>query len=110
MNRWRKPGDEMITNVPAMAYVSYGNRANMYEQSTALVEKGDHIRLNDLKLNYAVRPGLLKKLRMSQLSFFVMAYKLNVVLWKANKVDIDPFHINIMKTPKSYAAGINLAF
>ncbi len=58
-NRWVMPGDEKVTDVPAIASKRqyYENSAisyayNAYNYSTARVAKGDFIRLKDISLSY----------------------------------------------------------
>ncbi|PZR31433.1 MAG: SusC/RagA family TonB-linked outer membrane protein, partial [Azospira oryzae] len=46
--RWQEAGDEAHTNVPSMPVVANVNRDNVYLYSEALVEKGDHIRFQDI--------------------------------------------------------------
>ena len=52
VRRWQKPGDELITDVPSMQYPADGNRDYFYANSSALVEKGDHIRLQFITISY----------------------------------------------------------
>ncbi|SEN69445.1 TonB-linked outer membrane protein, SusC/RagA family [bacterium A37T11] len=104
--RWQKPGDEAFTQVPAWIYpVNYG-ADNFYTYSEILVEKGDHIRLQDVRLSYH-----LKKWQL-----FVYANNLGI-LWRANKHGIDPDYnalVNLgtvaLPTPRSYAVGLTTSF
>ncbi len=50
--RWQNPGDEKRTHVPSMPESSNANRDNFYAFSSALVEKADNIRLQDVSLSY----------------------------------------------------------
>lgn len=52
-NRWQKPGDELNTNIPSNRYESNSARDAFYLGSEVLVEKGDHIRLQYINLNYS---------------------------------------------------------
>lgn len=85
--RWQVPGDEDYTNVPSMVYPSNVSRAQFYQRSAVLVERGDHIRLQDIRLSYQSPfkdKGLFK-------SYEVFSYVNNIgVLWRANKHGIDP--------------------
>lgn len=83
--RWQKPGDESITDVPSLSYPSNQNRANFYRFSSALVEKGDQVRLQDIQLSYQLR---LNKW-LSQLQVYLYASNLGI-LWKANSQNLDP--------------------
>lgn len=54
-NHWQKPGDETRTNVPSMIYPADPNRDNFYNYSAAVIEKGDHIRLQDITAGYTIK-------------------------------------------------------
>ncbi len=89
--RWQKPGDELITSVPSMIYPNpSANRDQFYEFSEVTVEKGDHIRLEDIRLSY--RPGktVAGKGPFKQLQFYTYFGNLNALIWKANKAGLDP--------------------
>jgi TonB-linked SusC/RagA family outer membrane protein len=89
IKRWQKPGDENFTNVPSLIYPNSNvNRDNFYISSEPLVERGDHIRLQDIALSYSI-PGMKKKLPFKNLQ--VYTYMDNIgILWKANKAGLDP--------------------
>lgn len=88
-SRWQQSGDELHTNVPSLSYPANANRNLFYQYSEVLVEKGDHIRLQDVRLSYELPMNMLKKLKMSQLNIFAYANNLGI-LWRANKSGIDP--------------------
>lgn len=105
--RWQKPGDEKNTDVPAMAFPTNSLSESFYLYSDALIEKGDHIRLEDITASYTFeRLTFLPVQRIS-----INAYLSNLgVIWKANKTDIDPNHTYSLTPGKTYAIGINLTF
>lgn len=85
--RWQKPGDELISQVPSIVYPINASRNNFYTGSSVLIEKGDHIRLQDIRLSYLF--GSSARQRSFQLE--VYGYLNNIgLLWKANKKGIDP--------------------
>ncbi len=84
---WKKPGDELHTNVPKLSYPADLYAATLYTNSNVLVEKGDNIRLQDLRLAY--NPGKIKGLPFNKFTLFVYARNLGI-LWRANKRGIDP--------------------
>ncbi|MFD0767145.1 SusC/RagA family TonB-linked outer membrane protein [Mucilaginibacter lutimaris] len=98
--RWQQPGDEAHTVVPALPLVTDLQRDLFYRYSSALVEKGDHIRLQDLRLAWTVRKGL---------QVYVYAANLGI-LWRANHSHTDPDAINSYSTPRTVAGGIRLNF
>lgn len=88
-DRWQAPGDEVRTDVPVMTYPAEIAADQYYRNSEVLVNKGDHIRLQDINLSYALTPNVLRKIHLKDLRVF--AYINNVCLiWKANKGNIDP--------------------
>src|SRR5690606_35763566 len=52
--RWRQPGDELRTHVPSADYPLNAPRSSFYGNSAVLVERGDHIRIQDMNLSYQV--------------------------------------------------------
>lgn len=96
INRWQKPGDEANTNVPSFAYPINGNRDNFYKSSEAVVEKGDHIRLQDINLSYSLN---------KRFSFYAYISNLGVI-WKATSYKIDPDYGTPL--PKSYSLGVKI--
>ena len=111
-NRWQKEGDEGHTRVPRLQFPLNANRESFYQYTEDLIEKGDHIRLRDLRLAYHLLPktqmGGIKKVEV-----YFFASNLGI-LWRANKHHIDPDMIPnqslIFPTPGNYAAGLTLNF
>ncbi|NHA02503.1 SusC/RagA family TonB-linked outer membrane protein [Mucilaginibacter sp. HC2] len=102
-NRWQKPGDELTTNVPALIYPANTSRTNLYTYSNVLVEKGDNIRLQDIRLGYTVKSN--PRLPFKNLNFFV--YMNNIgILWRANKYHIDPDYPTGFPIPRTIAFGV----
>ncbi|MES2457895.1 MAG: SusC/RagA family TonB-linked outer membrane protein [Bacteroidota bacterium] len=87
--RWQKAGDEDKTNIPSILYPANSDRNTFYQSSQILIEKGDHIRLQDIRLEYGFPDAILQKLSLSRLNIF--AYANNVgIIWRENKLGIDP--------------------
>lgn len=94
VNRWKKPGDELKTNVPSMMYPGNTLRDLFYNRSEILIEKGDHIRLQDINLSYSFDNLTFLRGVVKSGNLFLYANNLGI-LWKANKHGIDPdFPIN----------------
>jgi TonB-linked SusC/RagA family outer membrane protein len=107
--RWQKPGDELITNVPSMPAI-LDNRNVFYSKSEILVEKGDHVRLQDIRLAYNLNKAKIKKLPFSSASIFIYANNLGI-LWRSNKKKIDPdFYSTNIPAPRSVAFGLTLNY
>lgn len=99
--RWRKPGDEAITNVPKVFYNGInpdtglaefsGNTAAMHRiwsQSDINYHKGDYIRIQDIIFGYKIPKKFMNKTSFSDLHLTLQAT--NPFLWTANNVDADP--------------------
>ncbi|MCL4640313.1 MAG: SusC/RagA family TonB-linked outer membrane protein [Olivibacter sp.] len=86
--RWQHPGDEASASVPSLVYPNNTNRQNFYARSAVLVEWGDHIRLQDIRLAYDFRPNVFASwIKALQ----VYTYLNNgPILWRANNVGMDP--------------------
>lgn len=84
--RWQKSGDEAHTNVPSFVYPSDPNRSTFYRFSQTLVEKADHLRIQDVRLSYTL-PDFKKG--PSEAQIYLYAANLGI-LWRANKYGIDP--------------------
>lgn len=105
-NRWKKPGDELRTSVPSLPAVM-DNRDNFYTYSSDLVERGDHIRLQDMRLSYNLNQSTLRILPFSNAQISVYASNLGI-LWRANKSGVDPEAIYSIPVPKSIAFSLNI--
>jgi TonB-linked SusC/RagA family outer membrane protein len=107
--RWQKPGDELITRVPALMYPDDSSQDHFYAYSEGTAEKGDHIRLNDIRLGYTLSNVGLKKIGLSAVDFYMYANNLGI-LWRANKRHIDPDARNGYPASKSISIGIKTGF
>lgn len=85
-NRWQKPGDERNTSIPSVVYPVNTPRASFYTASSVLVERADHIRLQDIRIAYLLNT---RNSRIAHLEFYGYINNLGL-LWKANKKGIDP--------------------
>lgn len=104
-SRWQHPGDELNTNVPSLPAASNVNRDNLYTLSDVLIEKGDHIRLQDLAFAYDLRnPRFTKLFKSVQFSLYLNNIGL---LWKAGDSKIDP-DFQIQLAPRTIAAGLKI--
>ena len=104
-NRWQKPGDELLTNVPVMLYPANNLADKYYLNSEALVNKGDHIRLQDVVLSYDFKNRGLKNIGIKNLKVFAVANNLGI-LWKSTKADLDPDFPNF-KPVRNFSLGLN---
>ena len=108
--RWRQPGDERQTQVPAMAneYIPYADAT--YRNAAVLVTKGDHIRLQDISITYRMPRKWIKKLSLESVRLYGYIHNLGV-LWKANGHNIDPdYRTSEYISPRTTALGIQIDF
>jgi TonB-linked SusC/RagA family outer membrane protein len=85
--RWLQPGDENITSIPSNPGGNNADRTTFYLFSSALIDKADHMRLQDIQISYALKnPGTHS---FSNTQFYVYANNLGI-LWKASKTSLDP--------------------
>src|SRR5690606_10461870 len=98
--RWQQPGDEQFTQVPSMPATNDRNRNALYRYGSALVKRGDHIRLQDVRLAYHYK----------RLQAYAYANHLGI-LWKTHGGPLDPDYPQADFTPvRTYAMGITLNF
>lgn len=107
--RWQKPGDELITDVPSLVYPNTVYRDYFYTYSEALVEKGDHIRLQDIQLSYEFDKDLCRKLSIDRLQIYVYLNNIGI-LWKANDAGIDPDYMVGLPNPRMISFGLKLNY
>lgn len=110
--RWQTPGDEEFTTVPSMIYPGNSNRDLFYANSEVNVEKGDHIRLNDIRLSYNFQNRNLPSwVPIKNCQLFAYANNLNVIIWKASKTNLNPdYASSIIPPQKSIALGLSIKF
>ncbi|SEN94101.1 TonB-linked outer membrane protein, SusC/RagA family [bacterium A37T11] len=108
--RWQKPGDENSTEVPALIFPANGSRDEFYNYSSALIEKGDQVRLQSIYLGYTLPKKCLNRWKIANFRIYGNINNLGI-LWKANKKGIDPDYGTFgIPTPKVYAIGLNANF
>ena len=106
--RWMQPGDELVTQVPSMPTSSSLPRDNMYRYSDLLVERGDHVRLQDIRLSYRLGSAEGRTYPFSNLEIYSYANNLGII-WKKSKDPVDPDYRELLP-PRSLAFGLNITF
>jgi TonB-linked SusC/RagA family outer membrane protein len=107
--RWMNPGDEKFTQVPSMpAPGTSSTRDFIYTNSDIQVEKGDHIRFQDINFSYDLLRSKYQWLPFNKVS--VYGYVNNIgILWRANKEKIDPDYVfQSYPASRTYSLGINI--
>jgi len=112
--RWQNPGDEKSTNVPSMTYPANSSRDEFYTYSQALIDKGDNIRLQDVRFSYEFNKEALSHLPFKKLQIYIYANNLGL-LWKANKDGLDPDFVGgyptaLYPNPRTVSFGLNASF
>lgn len=107
-NRWRVPGDEANTYVPSLPENANALRHLFYSNSAALIFKGDHIRLQDIRLSYQLDRS--SNLWMPFQRAEIYSYVNNVgLLWKASPDELDP-DFQTQAPLRSFAIGLRIDF
>lgn len=106
--RWQKPGDEMFTQIPSLPSTADLRRNTFFSNSGALIEKGDHIRLNDVRVSYSFSQASQPWLPFQSAQLYTYAHNLGI-LWKASDDALDP-DFQISKPLRSIAFGLQIDF
>lgn len=106
LDRWQSPGDEHTTNVPSFKYPLDSRRDMFYAQSEINVLKGNHIRLGYINLSYSI---LKMQHGFEQCSIYFNAANLGI-LWRANKLGIDPDYPGSIHPQKMFTVGVRARF
>ncbi|MCS3556792.1 MULTISPECIES: SusC/RagA family TonB-linked outer membrane protein [unclassified Sphingobacterium] len=108
-NRWQHIGDELTTTVPSFSYPGNQNRDNFYSYSSANVEKGELLRIQNVRLGYTVQDQkMLERLRLKRATLYVTANNLGL-LWSATKSGYDP-DFTYLPNARTINCGINILF
>ncbi|MBV4358891.1 SusC/RagA family TonB-linked outer membrane protein [Pinibacter aurantiacus] len=93
--RWKKPGDEKLTNTPAApTSISGLNIYDKYAQYADVnVESASIIRFRELLLNYTFPSAWMKKYPSSKLTLGVQIR--NLASYKFNKAGLDPEYLTL---------------
>ncbi len=113
--RWRQPGDEAFTNVPALSTANYQyNSISRYENSDVLVLSGSNIRLQQIDLGYNFPFKTLEHTPFKAVNLNASVRNLGLI-WRKNKDGIDPnyrtlnSYSNLPPSP-TYYLSLNVSF
>lgn len=122
INRWQFPGDEQITNIPAILDKTMEeqlderslNPYELYNKSDLRVADGDFIRLKDIKVSYKLPKKLLQGTFIRSANLSAQAYNLWLLYSdkKLNGIDPEFFQSGGISLPMSrtYTFSVNLKF
>lgn len=110
--RWRKPGDETVTNVPSLPLSSDSDRDLFYQSSEITAERADHIRLQDIRITYSLNKASSRSFPFQSILFYAYANNLGLI-WTANSRGLDPewqtSYIDV-PPPRTLALGLTANF
>lgn len=92
MNRWKQPGDELITNIPS--FVSNQTLSNSrrdysyYTNGDINVVSAAFVKMRDITFTYSLPQLIARRINTDQIT--LRAQVSNLMLWKGNKYGIDP--------------------
>ncbi|RZK39827.1 MAG: SusC/RagA family TonB-linked outer membrane protein [Pedobacter sp.] len=107
--RWQQPGDELLTHVPSMPLLNQSQRNDFYNYASVHVKRGDHIRLQDINLNYTLNKDRMKALPFRLAQIYLYANNLGII-WKAADGHLDPDALSSFPVARSLACGIKIDF
>lgn len=116
-NRWKKPGDELRTNIPAivqgnvMIVDPLGSTTaytKIYGQSSALIASSSFFRCQNLGINYRVNSETIKKIGLNSLKIGASVSNLFVIASKKYN-GFDPELRDSVK-PQGYSLSLSFGF
>ncbi|MDR2285512.1 MAG: TonB-dependent receptor, partial [Sphingobacterium sp.] len=118
-DRWKQAGDEQYTNIPSYvsnSSLSYTRRdIQYYTMSNLNVVSASYIKLRDISLAYDLPASLINTIHTDRIT--LRAQVSNLMLWKANKDNIDPEFIDTASGIRTMRAnqgsvsfGVNVKF
>ena len=126
LNRWREPGDELHTNIPALyddnTYTNLGIRpmranvdhiygTSMYDYSTARVCSTNNLRLRSLSLSYIFNKKVLKKMHLSNFQISAQANNLFIIADKRwHGFDPEQGSSANSSIPRAYSLSVTIGF
>ncbi|WP_329903862.1 SusC/RagA family TonB-linked outer membrane protein [Porphyromonas pogonae] len=114
--RWRKPGDENITDIPGIPldWANFTlNREDLAIFSSNSIRKGGMIRLRDITFDYQLPDNFLKRTPFKRVE--LSARFSNLWLWTQNKEHYDPEALSLgghpqfnLREPMSFSGAIKI--
>ncbi|MCD0488641.1 SusC/RagA family TonB-linked outer membrane protein [Pedobacter sp. MC2016-14] len=118
LERWRNPGDELITNIPryiANSSQSSQRELDYYSRGDANVVSAAYVKLRDISLSYSLPSNITRALHIGSARFFVQGT--NFLVWAKNKDGIDPEYASLSGGGRSlppfkhsFSLGTNISF
>ncbi|WP_316799695.1 SusC/RagA family TonB-linked outer membrane protein [Pedobacter frigidisoli] len=102
--RWLKPGDELLTDIPSFTYPLNAARDSFFGSSEVNVIRADNIRLDYINLGYHINAEKWK-FPFRSLDLYMNGANLGI-LWKASKAVADPDYLNQIGQSKAFTIGV----
>ncbi|MDR0511177.1 MAG: SusC/RagA family TonB-linked outer membrane protein [Rikenellaceae bacterium] len=120
-NRWRQPGDEFYTNIPALVpndiysqFNLYGSRTRgtaLYDKSDIRLAKTDNLRLNSLSVRYRFGDRTMKYVGVKDMAVSFQATNLFLIADKAWKGrDPEQSASANVRLPKTFTLNLDISF
>ncbi|MBT1704907.1 SusC/RagA family TonB-linked outer membrane protein [Chryseosolibacter indicus] len=106
--RWKNRGDEKHTQIPSIPASYDANQGPFYAFSEVLVEKGDHIRFQDIQFSYTLAKSSTPGMPFQRAQVYMYVNNLGI-LWKASDKVPDPDYRQYGAL-KTYALGLKVDF
>lgn len=96
--RWRKPGDELVTNVPA--YYDQNNATineidyNLYRYADINILDASYVKLRDLSLSYNLSTEVCNAIGVERIKFGVTATNLVTIAFNGEGIDPEAFYLS----------------
>lgn len=108
--RWQFPGDERHTIIPSVPPVANANRDNFYSNTSLFVEKGDHIRLQDIHVSYSFPRVWVNSVNIQDISMSLYMNNLGII-WKKTTSGLDPdYPLSEYPPVTNISMGVNIKF
>lgn len=104
-NRWKEPGDENKTNVPAFKYPVDYDRGAFYSYASVNVLKAGNVRLQYIDLRYDFSHWKKENSVFKSLEVFLNISDVGVI-WTADKSGYDPDFPGILPPETTFSFGI----
>jgi len=109
LKAWKVSGDEVTTNVPGFKDVYPDQRYDVYAASNILIERADHLSLEDIRFEYGLSKKWIHSFPFRNASLYVCANNLGFI-WKASNYNPDTEGQLLPTKSKSFAFGLNVTF
>lgn len=111
--RWKKPGDEKITDIPSYVSdgsINYSRRSlSYYSYADVNVLSASYVKARDITLNYNLPQKWMRRVRVEGIGVYVQTG--NFMVWKANKRGIDPESMRgVVPSRHPVSVGANVSF